>query len=344
MSLGTRLILAAALTVGVTSCAPPPQSSPGPIAIHDTQHPSVLLSNGIISAHCYLPDAARGFYRGPRFDWSGMVGPVIDGKTWFFAPFRVPQDPLGNDDGVGPAEEFGMDSPLGYADARPGETFIKIGVGELIKPNDPAYRVYGFYKRFTIARAGRWTITYGTDWVEFHQSLQDSRGWGYDYVKRISLAKDAPVLIIEHRLTNTGSKIIDTTWYCHNFTNIDGQPIGPAYAVRFPVKPSFDPGPKPTEARTKGNWLEFIRPIPHAYGISAYLANAGHSVSSDSAAVVNRDIGAGVKITGDQPVVKYHFYAEATAACPEMFIRIRIAPGESKTWEARYQFATRIGR
>ncbi len=57
-----------------------------------------------------------------RVDWSGHT---------FFGEWKQSRhDPNGSDDVVGSAEEFGMSAPLGYADAKPGETFIKIDVGD----------------------------------------------------------------------------------------------------------------------------------------------------------------------------------------------------------------------
>jgi hypothetical protein len=324
-----RFLLLAAIAGGAASCAPAPPPD---------GFPSVTLDNGTIKARVFLPDADRGFYRGPRFDWSGMVGPVTFAKVSFFAPFRVPQDPLGNDDGIGPAEEFGMDAALAYADTPAGGTFIKIGVGELTRPSDPSYREYHFFKPFKIATMPLWKIAHGRDWIEFHQVLRDPRGWGYDYVKRIQLAPGKPVLIVEHRLTNIGSKIIDTTWYCHNLINIDAQPIGPAYAVDFPFAPVFTPPGKPTDIRTHGNRLTFVRPLPHSYGIYADVSAAGGAALAAAATVWNSDVYAGVRITSAAPLVKYHFYAERTAVCPEMFIRIHLEPGQTQTWESRYLF------
>src|ERR1700751_2217844 len=35
--------------------------------------PSAEINNGLIRAKIYVPDARGGFYRGTRFDWSGVV-------------------------------------------------------------------------------------------------------------------------------------------------------------------------------------------------------------------------------------------------------------------------------
>ena len=37
-------------------------------------YPATELSNGVLRAKVYLPDAEKGFYRGTRFDWAGVMG------------------------------------------------------------------------------------------------------------------------------------------------------------------------------------------------------------------------------------------------------------------------------
>ncbi len=36
--------------------------------------PEAEIANGPIRVRLYLPDATTGFYRGTRFDWSGVIG------------------------------------------------------------------------------------------------------------------------------------------------------------------------------------------------------------------------------------------------------------------------------
>ena len=43
------------------------------------QFPQAEISNGIIHATLYLPDAKDGYYRGSRFDWSGVM-PALEYK------------------------------------------------------------------------------------------------------------------------------------------------------------------------------------------------------------------------------------------------------------------------
>jgi hypothetical protein len=37
-------------------------------------YPTAKISNGIIKLKVYIPNIKTGFYRSPRFDWSGLIG------------------------------------------------------------------------------------------------------------------------------------------------------------------------------------------------------------------------------------------------------------------------------
>src|SRR5262245_17292248 len=42
--------------------------------------PAVRITNGLVTAVLYLPDAERGYYRATRFDWSGVVADLQAGR------------------------------------------------------------------------------------------------------------------------------------------------------------------------------------------------------------------------------------------------------------------------
>lgn len=303
-------------------------------------YPSESISNGVVRLDLYLPDAEKGFYRSTRFDWSGMIRRVEYKGHVFFGPWKEKHDPLGTDDVIGPAEEFGMDRPLGYSDAQVGQTFIKIGVGELQKIDEPNYRFFGQYR---MVRPGQWTVRRGGDWIEFQQDLAGERGYAYRYIKRISLGQQEPGFVIDHRLKNTGTRPIDTNHYNHNFTSIDNEPIGPAYRLSFPfpVKPHARPAPN-LQGVTEFQGTDITFSAPLEPGKPVWVLLDGFAGPEHHGVVVrNTRTNAAIAIRGDQPLEKYAFYAASTAACPEPFIRIKLAPGEEKAWSTHY--ALRVG-
>src|SRR5262249_39244036 len=176
--------------------------------------PQKTLTNGVAQLTVLLPDPEKGYYRGTRFDWSGLILRASYKDHTFFGPWKTTHDPLFNDDVVGPAEEFGMQVPLGFRAAKAGETFLKISVGELETTGQREHQFWHVHKSI---RHGAWTVTSGPDWLEFKQSLGHRAGWAYEYTKRIALKKSSPSFDIDHRLKNTGSRPFDTNHYCHNF-------------------------------------------------------------------------------------------------------------------------------
>src|SRR5262249_41716885 len=83
-----------------------------------SQYPASNLNTKQLKAAFYLPDSEKGYYRGTRFDWSGLLSRVDYAGHSFFCEFRELQhDPLNHDDICGTAEEFGMTTlPLGFAE------------------------------------------------------------------------------------------------------------------------------------------------------------------------------------------------------------------------------------
>src|SRR4051812_13067012 len=110
--------------------------------------PEATISNRDLRVALYVPDVENGFYKGARFDWSGMIRTVELGEHRFYGLWFSKVDPAVRDvsykddqilvsvntAAVGPAE--GFQTPLGFATAKPGSTFVKIGVGALEKTED----------------------------------------------------------------------------------------------------------------------------------------------------------------------------------------------------------------
>ncbi|MDJ0758720.1 MAG: hypothetical protein QNJ19_04935 [Woeseiaceae bacterium] len=298
-----------------------------------TDYPRLELDNGRLRVSVYVPDAEHGYYRGPRFDWSGMIEHVETARHRFYSPLHVTHDPMRHDCVSGPAEEFAMFEPMGFAEARRGETFVKIGVGLLEKGNDDEYQFAGDYR---IVRAGEWDIRHAPDSVEFSQELAGDRGWGYTYTKTIALVPGKSELIIAHRLENSGEKKISINNYNHNFSLIDNLPYGPDYRVEFPFT-TMIPIRINQFAWFRGNTVEVPEPLGDRSLWIPLFEGAGR-VEYNRALIKHEPSGASIEFIGDAPVTRMVFWAVERAACPEPFIRLKIAPGETEAWSSRYHF------
>jgi hypothetical protein len=298
--------------------------------------PQTVISNGQVTAKLYLPDAQKGYYRATRFDWSGVI-PSLEYKGHsYFGKWFDRYDAKIHDAIMGPVEEFLTDGvDLGYAEAKPGDTFVKIGVGVLRKPDEPQFKQFETYE---IVDNGAWTVTPRPDSVTFNQSLRDpNSGYAYSYTKVVRLTPGKPELVLEHTLRNTGSKAIDSDVYEHNFYMLDGQPSGPNITVRFPfeVKAAADLDDK---AVTRGKDLVYLRELQRRESVFSELRGYGLETSDNDIRVENSKTGAGVREIGSRPLSKLVYWSIRSTACPEAYVHISVAPGKETTWKITYQF------
>lgn len=302
------------------------------------QFPEAAISNGLIEAKLYLPDAEKGYYRGTRFDWSGVIHSLTCKGRQYFGEWFGKHDPLIHDGITGPVEEFRTnDKGLGYDEAPAGGRFIRIGVGEVEKPPEDDYE---WTQTCKVVNPGEWKVTAKSNWIEFEQTLTSDTGYGYVYAKRITLPEGKPVMLIEHTLRNTGGKTIETNQYNHNFFTIDRAPTGPDFSVGFHFTPRATQDLQGLAA-IKGNELVFQRELKP--GESVFSALGGHSgkVRDYDITIENAKTGTGVRITSDIPLAKLNFWAIRTTICPEPFIDVVIAPGQQKRWTYRYEFTAK---
>jgi hypothetical protein len=306
-------------------------------AHEQTTYPKAAISNGTVNAVLYLPDANTGYYRGKRFDWSGVVGCLAYKGHTYFGVWFPHYDPLQNDAITGPVEEFRSsdgDSTQGYDQAKPGEPFVKIGVGVLRKVDDTPYK---FTTRYSMIDGGKWSVHTSPRGASFKQELKSPVGIAYVYKKTLTLDKHDPVLIIQHELKNTGTETIDAQVYDHDFYMLDGVPTGPDTVVRFP----FEPRPEKdlgSGARVEGTQIVYDRELQSRQSSTSFVNGYAGDASSYDFIVENRRTGVGVEQTGDQPISRINFWSIRSTICPEAYIHLKIAPGETAHWTIRYRF------
>lgn len=305
--------------------------------IPTAEPPQITLSNGLITTTIYLPDTAQGYYRGTRFDWAGAFKTLEHNGHSYVGQWFENYDPYMHDAIKGPAEEF---TPLGFADAKPGDTFVKIGVGVLRRADEKPYFFAGAYD---IVDYGKRSIKKRNDQVEFTHELTGPDGYGYRYTKVVKLTKGKPELLLEHRLKNTGQKVIETSGYDHNFWIIDHQPTGPTVAIRFSFAVTGEGKGFGSTILARGDSLTFTRHLAKGEQVySAGLQGFGPMADSYDIRIENRKTGAGLRATANQPLEKLVFWACPTTACPEPYIHLKAAPGEEVSWTIKHEFYQNI--
>jgi len=245
--------------------------------------PNATITGGGLSATVFLPDAHRGYYRSSRFDWGSMVGHIVldvpnsgGNKTVTLCTSVRPRPhrPLATDHVIGLASEFGCgvhgafcrvsgepvasNGVFGYGNAGPGGTFLKLGVGRLVRPAKP--RTDGFAYNFTWPyefpeAPPRWRVQRlenGTGVVLQH-AVEHAR-WGLTTRRKVSACGQPgkwPALCVDLRLTNTGQTALRMPYASgHGFNMLRGPATGPGFAVSFwvPGSATFQDHAVPTNA------------------------------------------------------------------------------------------------
>lgn len=315
--------------------------------------PAAEIASGPIRARLYLPEAQTGFYRGTRFDWSGVIGSLEYAGHEYYPPWFQRSDPNVHDfvyagaDIVagpctaitGPAEEFVAEGgALGFSQAEPGGKFLKIGVGVLRRPDTAPYDPFRLYP---IVDGGRWTVGRQPDAIEFRQSLDDaSSGYAYEYRKTVAVAGNHRRMTLDHSLRNTGSRVIRTSVYNHNFLYLDRQAPGPGVSLTFPFKLRTADSTSSGLVEVRENRIAFLKTLTGTDRVYLTLSGFGAGAKDYDIRTEYRDVGAGVRITADRPLSRLALWAIRAPLSIEPFIDMEIAPGAEFTWRIDYEYYT----
>lgn len=302
------------------------------IACKTAKLPQAEITNGILKANVYLPDAENGYYKGARFDWSGVISSLeFKGHTYFGQWFDDDSPPPFATI-MGPVEAY---APLDYNEVGVGSNFVKIGVGALTKPSNEAY---SDFKSYALVDSGTWSIKTKVNEVQFKHLLHHDKH-AYEYTKTIQLVENEPKMIIAHSLKNTGKQRIKTFGFNHNFFVIDYQPIGRDFEMSFPVNVSGTGRGTGAIFEIQEKKIIFKRDLVGDESIACKnLEGINNSVENFEINIDNRHTGAGVKITGDQPLSRLRLWGTATTLCPEPYIEIKVEPGAEFRWSYFYEF------
>jgi hypothetical protein len=326
-----------------------------PAALQLQASPSVTISNGLIDATIAVPEATTGFYRGTRFDWSGMITKLCHGGQQFYGPWFDRISPTVRDftyDGdalvvstasaaTGPVEEFdAIEDPLGFDAAKPGNSFVKIGIGALRRPDAAEY---DHYRAYDIVDHGQWRWRkIGQRSLIMSQELADhGSGYAYRYIKRINLVAGAPRMIISHSLTNQGRLAIHSSVYDHNFLTLDNHPTQAGLSLEFPF--ALQAEVPATNATIAGNRLTLARAPGVHESIAIAIRGYGAHAADNRIVMTSANKQAAVTMTSDKPLEKLELWSIQRVAAIEPFIRLDAAAGRTVQWRYRYDYRADSG-
>jgi hypothetical protein len=313
-------------------------------------YPQAEIANERISVKLYLPDSQSGFYRSTRFDWSGVIaGLQFEGNN-YYGPWFTKFDPTVRDFSykdndiivgaisavTGPVEEF--QKPVGYDTAKPGQTFLKVGVGVLRKPDNTAY---GAFKHYDLIDPGKWTVEKGSNFAIFVQEVAiPGSGYGYAYTKTVRLTMGKPEMVIEHSLRNLGRLPIRTNVYDHNFLVLDQAPTGPDFVITLPFEIKTARQPDAEFAEIRKNQIAYLKTLTNQDRVAFPIEGFSGDPKDYEIRIENRKLGAGMRITGDRPLASESLWSIRSVLAVEPFIDVVAKPGEEFTWKYTYTYYT----
>jgi hypothetical protein len=236
---------------------------------------------------------------------------------------------------IGPAEEF--QAPIGYDSAKPGETFLKVGVGLLRKIDD---KPYSFTTHFDLVDGGKWSVHKTAKSITFEQVLGDKNSdYGYVYTKTIRLIGDSNQLVIEHRLRNTGKLLIVSRLYDHNFLTIDGIQVGSGYSISVPYKLEPTRLPDSKFVKIDGSTATYIADLKGEDRVAFGLQGFSTDPKDYHFAISNQNAKLQITITGDLPLANASVWSIRSILAVEPFIDIHADPGRDAHWSYKYTYS-----
>ena len=313
------------------------------------QPPQVQIHNKQLRLTVYTPDPQNGFYRATRFEWGGAICDLKFAghhlyRPWFNSVDASVRDVKFDGDKIivgpntamcGPAEEF--QTPIGYDSAKPGDTFLKIGVGLLRKADNNRYF---FGTQFQIVDGGSWTVRHTSRSVTSRQVLGGPGDkYGYVYTKTIRLVGNRSQIVIEHTLKNTGKTPLDARLYDHNFFTVDGLNVGPADSVKvlYAIKPARLPNP--AFANVEGNKAFYVAPVTGENRVAWGLQGFSNEPRDYDFTVTNTAAPVQVHFQGNRPLINAVAWSIRSIFAVEPFIQIKADPGQTFTWSYTYTYS-----
>jgi len=289
----------------------------------------VYLRNEFVEVEIGKPGE---LYSGSRFDHSGNIVQVTLNRkhTFCTSEKRV----FTSDCGFGLMNEFDIDAPASFEKSGIGGSFLKIGVGELLREDDQLYNFSNLYK-FEPAVFN--VEMYEESRISFETQSEQLQGYRTNYRKEISISEN--VLTIDYHLKNIGEKRFVTEEYCHNFLAIDQHDMSGNYRLEF----NFDLNPNQFAVMVDPNTDLVIgknnigwKRKPSGDVFIAELA--GKESFHPMWKLMNAQSNVGVCEEVSFESTKVNLWGNGHVVSPEMFFKTELRPGEVANWQRKYTF------
>lgn len=262
------------------------------------------------------------YYQGVRFDWGGVFRCVVkDGITYCDEWFDTP-DPMRHDNVCGPSEEFF--GTVGYEQARPGESFLKVGVGLLKRESEEPF---DWFHRYEIADPGIRTLETSSAKAVFTHELPGI----YSYVKTVEVT-GGDSFRISHSLAAAES--LELRHYCHNFFTFGLPSVGTERSVEFdaPISGVWREDTVNADCDSSRIWItaqmqpgqkcymgNIVSDMPHGYG---FTLRAGDRA---------------VRVRCSMPLSPSVLWSNHRVFCVEPYVDLNVQPSVPVEWTIDYK-------
>lgn len=296
-----------------------------PKPLHAAAH--VITSKDLV-VEIMDPTDPKRYHTGQRFtNVAAVLRVTMGGEEFFFHALK--HNPAS--DHAGLASEFDLHAetpPPGFADAKKGEGFIKIGVGILEKNRDQ----WAFYLPQKLLQPAKTTVKWGKSVADFQQVCNGVNGYAYRLTAKVKAV--GKTLSVAWTLKNIGTKPFQTHNYVHNFFRMSDRNVGPDYVLSFPY--DYKATGLGKEQKQVKRDLLFLKEIPKHVNI-VVKAPKGYK-GKNTVIARHTKTGQAIHCETSIPGTRTAVHASKTYLCPEQFIRLELKPGESKSWTRSYTF------
>lgn len=289
---------------------------------------NIVISKGPLELTLCPPSFEEGYYRGTRFDHSGIFRKIVHGGFVLVDEWFDEYDPYKHDAVCGNSEEY---DPCGYETAPEGAVFFKPGVGLLLKEKDEPF---GRFKLYKVADPGKWTVTNNEDKVVFVHVV-DSDDWGYIYEKVVRII-DENTFEISHRLCNSGSETILGQTFNHNFFTFGGACPGPDMQIDFPFRPCGHWRDKYDSVALSESGIRYSRCLKKDETVFMGDLNPSDGLQVTGLLFTQTAGGRRVDVYSDVPFDHIVFWSNPRVGCVEPFISYNLKSGDEFEWTYRY--------
>lgn len=255
---------------------------------------------------------------GPRFDRTAIVRSVTVSGVEFLGAWGL-------------CDEFGLygNGVLGYETADIGGTFVKIGVGTLVRDSAASYH---FAHPYPVRQLFPVQTETGDKLFAIVQDSDPALPTRYRYRKTYTVGADN-MLTIQYQLTNTGEHPWTFEHYNHHWFRFRGVEPGPGYQVST----GFSLPDAETKFLLAPNALRMATPLRK--GEAAYYASDLPDAAADTNTLeLSVDGNTIVHYEASFRPARFAVYASDSGFCPEIFKRSELQPAESVNWSATYRF------